>query len=253
MKLSMSVLLMLILIFDGFSQADNEIQVYASSTIGNKTTIAELHSNYTFNGSKYLQNAENARWTNFTIEVTTGFGDNFEMGLYLFTAISPDGTYQYLGNQLRPRVTVPESWSWPFGASLSLELGFFRPDKESDYAWQGEIRPIIDKTIGNWYFSFNPNLEFALTEGDNSVGIAPQFKAMYTINNAVGLGLEYYGFVGTFGNILQAQDQEHLIGPVFDLLTDPDMELNIGFLFGLTDNSNQEILKVIVGRRFGRK
>jgi len=134
-------------------------------------------------------------------------------------------------------------WNWAFSG----------PIKKSDYAWQGEIRPIIDKTIGNWYFSFNPNLEFALTEGDKSVGISPQFKAMYTINNAVGLGLEYYGFVGTFGNILLAQDQEHLIGPIFDLLTDPDMELNIGFLFGLTDNSNQKILKVIVGRRFGRK
>ena len=34
------------------AQADNEIQVYASPTIGVKRTIAELHNNYTFKGSK---------------------------------------------------------------------------------------------------------------------------------------------------------------------------------------------------------
>ena len=36
------------------AQADNEIQVYASPTIQHKWTIFELHSNYTFQGSKLL-------------------------------------------------------------------------------------------------------------------------------------------------------------------------------------------------------
>jgi len=243
-------LMLLTLTIDGLSQADNEIQVYASPTIGNKSTILELHSNYTFNGSKFLLLASDARWTNFTVEVTHGFATNFEIGLYLFTAVSADGKYQYLGNQIRPRLTVPESWSWPFGASLSLEVGFFRPDESSDYIWQGEVRPIIDKTINNWYFSFNPNMEFALTGSNRSVGIAPQFKTMLAVQNKVGLGFEYYGFVGTFNNILPGQDQEHLLGPIFDLLVDPDWELNLGVLFGFTDNSNQQILKVLVGRRF---
>lgn len=243
-------LLLLTLTIDGLSQADNEIQVYSSPTIGNKSTILELHSNYTFNGSKFLLLASDARWTNFTVEVTHGFANNFEIGLYLFTAVSPNGKYQYLGNQIRPRVTVPEGWSWPFGASLSLEVGFFRPDESSDYIWQGEVRPIIDKTINNWYFSFNPNMEFALTGSNRSVGIAPQFKTMFAVQNKVGLGFEYYGFVGTFNDILPGQDQEHLLGPIFDLLVDPDWELNLGVLFGFTDNSNQQILKVLVGRRF---
>lgn len=252
-RLLINAWLLLILTIDGFSQADNEIQVYASPTIGNKATIIELHSNYTFNGSKALLDASDANWTNFTLEVTHGFADNFEIGLYLFTAVSPDGSYQYLGNQIRPRVTVPENWSWPLGASLSVELGFFRPDKESEFIWQGEVRPIIDKTINNWYFSFNPNIEFALTGDDKNVGMAPQFKAMFAIQNIAGLGFEYYGFLGTFDVVLPGQDQEHLIGPIFDLLVDPDWEFNIGVLFGLTDNSNQEIIKMIVGRRFGVK
>jgi len=93
-------------------------------------------------------------------------------------------------------------------------------------------------------------MEFALS-GSNKSGIAPQFKTMLAVQNKVGLGFEYYGFIGTFNDILRSQEQEHLLGPILDLLVDPDWELNLGVLFGFTDNSNQQILKVLVGRRFG--
>ena len=228
---------MLTLTIDGFSQADNEIQVYASPTIGNNATIIELHSTYTFNGSKALLAASDANWTNFTLEVTHGFADNFEIGLYLFTAVSPDGSYQYLGNQIRPRVIVPENWSWPLGASLSVELGFFRPDKESEFIWQGEVRPIFDKTINNWYFSFNPNIDFALTGDDKNVGMAPQFKAMFAIQKIAGLGFEYYGFLGTFDVVLPGQDQEHRIVSIFALSVVSDRGFKLGLLFVLSDHS----------------
>ena len=95
-----------------------------------------------------------------------GFGKNFEIGFYTFTGFSPNKHYIYMGNQIRPRVTVPERWHWPFGASLSVEFGFFRPDEKTKYFWQGEIRPIMDKNFGDLYFSFNPNIEFAISGED---------------------------------------------------------------------------------------
>ena len=72
-----------------FAQADNEIQVYASPTIQHKWTIFELHSNYTFKGSKLLSNPATAKWTNETLEITHGLGKNFELGFYTFTAFFP--------------------------------------------------------------------------------------------------------------------------------------------------------------------
>ena len=63
-----------------FAQADNEIQVYASPTIQHKWTIFELHSNYTFKGSKLLPYPATAKWTNETLEITHGLGKNFELG-----------------------------------------------------------------------------------------------------------------------------------------------------------------------------
>jgi hypothetical protein len=251
----MKKLFFLVLLSSPFTlcaQADNEIQVYASPTIQHRWTIFELHNNYTFKGSKLLSDPKEARWYNTTLEITHGFGKNFEIGFYTFAGIAPGGGYQYLGNQLRPRVTVPDSWKWDIGASLSLEFGFFRPDDTSNFIWQGELRPIIDKSAGNWYFAFNPNIDFVLSGDSKGAGIAPQFKTVYTFNKKLGIGFEYYGSLGSFDDILPGSLQEHLIGPMIDLYYHPKWEFNAGFLFGLTDNSNQRILKILVGRRRGK-
>src|SRR5690242_399508 len=114
----------LTLSFRSQAQADNEIQVYSSPTVEQHTTMIELHSNYTFKGSDYLADPEMAHYLNETIEITHGITPHFEMGVYLFTSLNPQGKYEYLGSHIRPRVTVPEEWNWPFGASLSMEFGF---------------------------------------------------------------------------------------------------------------------------------
>lgn len=235
-----------------FAQADNEIQVYASPTIPKRQTIVELHSNYTFMGMKNLPDPKTARWTNETLEITTGIAENIELGFYTFTGFNPSGQYQYLGSQVRPRITVPAKWGWKVGASLSAEFGFFRPDIASPFNWQGEIRPIFDKTINNFYLSFNPNIEFVLTGDDKHWGLTPQLKAVYTIKQKVGVGLEYYAAPGTFSKIEPFNQQEHLLGPMLDLYINPKWEVNTGFLFGLTEGSNQRIFKLLLGRRLGK-
>ena len=235
------------------AQADNEIQVYASPTIQHKWTIFELHSNYTFKGSKLLSDPKSAKWTNETLEITHGVAKNLEIGFYTFTGVAPGGGFQYLGNQIRPRVTVPETWKWSLGASLSMEFGFFRADDTTKFVWQGELRPIFDKTIDNWYIAFNPNIEFVLTGNNKGLVITPQFKTVYTIKEKFGLGIEYYGGLGSFKKILPGNLQEHLIGPMIDLYVHPMWEINGGFLFGLTQNSNQHVLKLLLGRRIENK
>jgi hypothetical protein len=231
------------------AQADNEIQVYASPTVGGGTTMVELHSNYTIRGSKDLVDAKSARWTNETLEITHGFGANFEVGLYTFTAFSPDGNYEYLGNNIRPRFTFT---SVPVGLSISAEIGFYRPDVDSDFSFQGELRPIVDKTINNFYVAFNPNVAFELAGDEKELRLTPQLKAVYTIAQVVGLGFEYYTDLGTFTKLEAGRDQEHLFGPMLDLYASANWELNTGFLFGLTPGSNQNIFKILIGRRFGK-
>ena len=235
----------------GFAQADLEIQVYASPTIQKRATIFELHTNYTIQGIKDLPDPKSVRNFNATLEITHGLARNFELGFYAFTSLKPDGQYEFLGTQIRPRVTAPSNWNWPFGASLSMEFGIFRADASQDFFWQGEIRPIIDITINNFYFSLNPNMDFVLSGENKYLGLTPQFKAVYTLKEKYGFGFEYYGALGTFQHIPPVNEQEHLLGPMIDLYIDPKWEFNAGYLFGLTPASNQQIIKLLLGRRIG--
>ncbi|HWC53108.1 MAG TPA: hypothetical protein VG676_05960 [Chitinophagaceae bacterium] len=247
-----AILVLSILPLYALSQAESEIQVYSSPITEKNETFIELHSNYTFKGINGLPDPSSARYLNESFEFTHGFGGNFELGFYVFGAFVPGKGYQYLGSHIRPRITAPDKWKWPFGASLSVEFGFERPIADSDYVWDGEIRPIIDKNFGSWYFSFNPNMDFVLNGNDKHLGITPQFKAVYTIQQKVGVGFEYYGALGTFKEILPGNFQEHLLGPMVDLYCIKNWEFNSGFLFGLTPNSNHYIFKLILGRRFSK-
>jgi len=63
-----------------------------------------------------------------------------------------------VGDHIRPRVAVPESWKWPVGVSLSAEFGYQRAVYSPD-TFTPEIRPIVDKTLGRFYLCFNPVLD----------------------------------------------------------------------------------------------
>lgn len=252
MRKLIPILSLLISPLISIAQADNEIQVYASPTVGNNLTMFELHSNYTFKGIKNLPDPKSAHYLNESLEITHGFGENFEMGVYIFTTVTPNGKYEYLGSHIRPRITVPQSWKWKVGASISTEFGFFRADVNDPFQWEGEIRPIIDKTISKWYFSLNPNMDFLLTGPNKHFGFGPQFKTVYTIEDKIGVGVEYYTSLGTFRRIPSFNEEEHLLGPMIDLYLSSKWECNGGFLFGLTPNSNRQIFKLLIGRRVGK-
>ena len=90
--------------------------------------MVELHSNFTFEGTKTTM--DGVLPTNHaeheTVEITQGITDWFETGFYIFTSIQSDGGWQWVGDHIRPRVSIPESWHWPVGVSLSNEIGYQR-------------------------------------------------------------------------------------------------------------------------------
>src|SRR6266699_2296929 len=139
------------------AQDNYEIQVYGYDTIAPGNTMVELHSNFTVDGSKTVvdgvQPTNHA--THETVEITQGINDWFETGFYIFTTIQPDAGWQWVGDHIRPRVRVPESWHVPVGLSLSTEIGYQQRSFSTD-TWTVEIRPILDKQWGPWYAAVNP-------------------------------------------------------------------------------------------------
>ncbi|HTR21695.1 MAG TPA: hypothetical protein VMH88_12645 [Gemmatimonadales bacterium] len=223
------------------AQDNYEIQVYPAGLVAPAVTMLELHSNYTVNGLPESQGAFHE-----TVEITHGFSEWLEVGFYTFTSAGATGDgWEYVGNHLRPRVSIPERWNWPVGLSLSNEIGYQR-SKFSEDTWTWEVRPIVDQRLGRWYWSLNPVLDFALEGANAGTGatFAPNAELALDVTPKVNFALEYYG---SFGPTMVGQ-----LFPAVNLDFGPEWEFNAGVGFGLTPATDPLLVKVILGRRFGR-
>lgn len=235
------------------AQDNYEIQVYASELVPPKTTMVEIHSNFTVNGSRAvpggLEPTHHAMHE--TLEITQGFTDWFETGFYVFSSIQPDGGWQWVGDHIRPRIAIPQKWHWPVGLSLSQEVGYSQARFTGD-TWTYELRPIIDKTIGPWYLGFNPVFDRSLHGPGVSKGweFSPNVKISYDITKKIAGGIEYYGNTGPATEFEPISQQEHQLFPTIDLNVSPKWEFNFGVGWGLTPATDHLIVKCIVGRRF---
>lgn len=238
------------------AQSNYEIQVYGANLVSPGNTMFELHSNFTFVGTKNVEDGflPTEHQLHETVEITHGFTNYFETGFYIFTAYTPGYGYSWVGDHIRPRFAIPESWHWPVGVSISNEIGYARPAWSPD-TWTWEIRPIIDKQMGRFYWSINPAFDRSFHGPSQNKGFEfePDAKISYNVTKLFALGVEYYTSLGSAIGFDPLTDQSHQIFPVIDFNLGPKWELNIGPGWGLTkvgDAQDHMILKVILGRRF---
>jgi hypothetical protein len=235
------------------AQGNYEIQVYGADTIAPKSTMVELHSNFTANGQR--STVDGVYPTNHqeheTIEITQGLTGWSEVGFYIFTSEQDGHGVQWVGDHIRPRVRVPDSWHWPLGVSLSTEIGYQRAVYSPD-TWTWELRPILDKSVGRWYFAFNPALERTWHGPDvkQGLGFSPAVKVGYDFTKAISGGVEYYADYGRIGGFDALHDQQQQLFAVTDLNVSPKWEINFGVGVGATAGTDHLIVKGIIGRHF---
>ena len=238
------------------AQDNYEIQVYGAPTQAKNSTIFELHSNFTFDGEKNI--VENVRPTHHatheTLEITTGITDNFEIGVYLFTNITPGYGFEIVGTHIRPRISAPESWKLPVGLSFSAELGLQKSVYSTDN-WSLELRPIIDKQWDKLYVALNPTFSVSLVSDFNSKVpvFQPNVKVAYSFFKKANLGIEYYGATGYVNESQPINNQVHAIYFAYDMMGSNDWELNFGVGLGLTEATDKLVGKVILGRKINWK
>lgn len=236
------------------AQSNYEIQVYGVDTVQPGATMVELHSNFTVEGFKDVVDGvrpDNHAWHE-TIEITHGFNDWFETGFYIFTSVNPGYGYAWVGDHIRPRFRIPESWNWPVGVSVSNEIGYQRSAFSPD-TWTWEIRPIIDKQMGRFYWSFNPTIDKSFKGLNAKLGyeFSPNLKLSYDLTRKVSAGLEYYGSLGPVTGFDPLRDQMQQIMPAIDLNLSPNWEFNMGVGVGVTAGTERLLVKMILGYRFG--
>ncbi len=239
--------------FTALAQGNYEIQVYGADTVPPGSTMLELHSNFTALGQQYVIDGVYPTFhqEHETIEITRGITNWSEVGFYIFTSEQNGHSVQWVGDHIRPRVRVPDSWHWPIGFSISTEIGYQRPVYSPD-TWTWEIRPIIDKAIDRWYFAVNPALERAWHGPDahRGLGFSPAAKISYDFTKKISGGIEYYADYGRFFAWDPLHDQQQQFFAVTDLNISPKWEFNFGVGLGVTAATDRLIIKGIVGRRF---
>jgi hypothetical protein len=215
--------------------------------------MVELHSNFTVTGSTAPSDGTlpTEHQLHETVEITQGWNSWFETGFYIFTSAGPHQGYKWVGDHIRPRVRVPESWGWPVGVSVSTEIGYQRPIFSRD-TWTWEIRPIVDKQLGRWYLAFNPSLERSWHGPGVSEGLSfsPNFKAAYSVTSKLQAGLEYYADTGDITAFDPFYKQQQQFVPSIDYNFGPDWEFNFGVGIGATRGTDHLLIKAILGRRF---
>ncbi|HMF76984.1 MAG TPA: hypothetical protein VK604_15100 [Bryobacteraceae bacterium] len=236
-----------------FAQGNYEIQVYGAETVAPGDLMVEVHSNFTDIGQKHL--IDGIYPTNHqeheTLELTQGINNWFEVGFYIFTSEQDGHGTQWVGDHIRPRIRVPDSWHWPVGVSLSTEIGYQRPVYSLD-TWTWELRPIIDKTMGRWYFAVNPALERTWHGPDVAQGLvfAPGAKFSFDFTKQISAGMEYYADYGRLTQIDPLHQQQQQFFLATDLNVSPKWEINVGVGLGVTASTDHFLIKCIVGRRF---
>jgi hypothetical protein len=235
------------------AQDNYEIQVYPYDTVPAHNTMLEFHTNFAAEGLKNPSDgtAPTHHAWHETIEITHGFNDWFETGFYIFTSARSGNGWDWVGTHIRPRFRAPESWHWPVGVSLSQEFGYQRRKFSAD-TWTWEIRPIVDKKMGPWYWSFNPTFEKSFHGENAHLGLefSPNFKFSYDITKKIAGGFEYYGALGPVTGFDPLADQQQQIFPTIDLNLSPKWEFNFGVGIGMTRSTDHLIVKWILGRRF---
>jgi hypothetical protein len=236
-----------------FAQGNYEIQVYGAETVAPGDLMVELHSNFTPIGQSRL--IDGIYPTNHqeheTLELTQGITSWSEVGFYVFTSEQNGHGVKWVGSHIRPRVRVPDSWHWPVGFSVSTEIGYQRPIYSLD-TWSWEIRPIVDKTLGRWYFAVNPALERTWHGPDvhQGLGFAPAAKISFDFTKQISAGMEYYGEYGGITQIDPLHEQQQQFFLATDLNVSPKWEINFGVGMGVTASTDHLIIKGIIGRRF---
>src|SRR5580700_10676696 len=158
------------------AQGNYEIQVYGADTVPPHTLMVELHSNFTVQGEQntidgvYPTNHQEHE----TLELTQGINEWSEVGFYVFTSEQDGHGVQWVGDHIRPRIRVPDSWDWPAGVKISYD---FTRVVSAGLEYYADYGPLDD-----FVSTHNQQQQlFAVTD----LNVSP----LWEINIGVGIGL----------------------------------------------------------------
>jgi len=226
-----------------------EIQVYDGTANQPGELGLELHVNHVFDGQKTAlppEQPDNHRST-FTLEPSYGVFDFWELGGYLQSALTEDGSFSYAGAKLRSKFVTPPGWSEHLRLGLNFEFSAL-PRRYDPDRYGGEIRPIVAWEDTAWLFAANPIVDLSFAGAGASEG--PSFEPCAMAKRKLGpvaLGFEYYAGLGPFAHLRPWSEEEQYLYETVDVIAWPRAEIDFGVGEGLSRASDAWVAKLNVG------
>ncbi len=229
-----------------------EVQVFPDETVGAAQTEIEFHNVLIPAGMAAAAPGTDAGHVHVSVELTHGWNDRFETGVFLESAPDTGDPHPSLaGWHIRPKLRFPAASWLPFHVSASAEYAFFKNPSDPAFRQALTLTPILERHSGTWEISLNTAVEIPIA--GPSAGSAPIFepsaKIASRVSGHVALGLEYYAETGTIRHFEPVAGQRHLLFPALDWHGTAGWDVNVGFGRGLTGGSEHWVLKSILGVR----
>jgi high-affinity iron transporter len=142
-----------------------------------------------------------------------------------------------------------------YWADLGLLVEYSRADSGDD-ADKIELGLLAAKPVGKFDIAWN--LKFVHEVGSHAsddTGLEQALQVKYRLDPMFEPGIELYSEFGAIGSFPATDNQEHFVGPVAEgkiMLDDRGTKLkyNVGYLFGLTDETPDGVVKATIELEF---
>ncbi len=228
-----------------------EFEVYPYQTLGRGTVELESLNSVVAKGHRSSDNGTSAgtlpsqsMWRT-AFELTCGLTDRIEIAAYLDLAKPSGHDLQYAGAKFRLRGSLFDEGQLPLDLGWYIELESHRVAEFDDQKLELELRPIIQKDLGNFSVMLNPIFEKVLDGPDKRQGFEFGYASgiYYRWMRSLSPGLEFYGGMGNIRNPDPPREQQHYVVPAIRGELSHGIEYNIGAGFGLTPGSDRMIVK----------
>lgn len=240
-------ILLLLVCFYSLYPIGDEIQVYADDMLEPGEYGVEVHSNYVADGptrSSYSGELPSNKVLQVTPEFAYGITKNLELGMYFPPmALTPNGKLYENGIRFRLKFISDPIHGSQFFWGLNTELGY-SAKRVSESNWNLELRPILGYKTNSWLFSFNPNLDIALSGKENTPEFDPCFKVGYIVQTGIMLGLEDYAGFGSINKMSNLKKSENIGFLAMDI-TKGKVDINFGLGYGISNTNEKAVVKMI--------
>jgi len=227
----------------------HELEVYPYRTAAKGELELENSTAHTLDGANTPPGA-NDGLTRTSVEATYGLTSHVEVAAYGDFSHARGGTgLDFAGQRYRLRARFAEKGQLPVDVGVYAELEMPKHDEDTR---ELELRGILEKDFGPWTVDLNPLVEKVLKGRNTARGWELGYAAavIYRMNERVQPRLEFFGNLGPIQHFEPHRRQIHLISPALTYSPSPTFHLLGGVAFGMTDASEQTLLRLRLEKEF---